>query len=492
MKAIRLWQGTRMRRVAARPDPDQPARVVTLPVSWDDRAAEALAALVPGDGPVNLAAASSVWLSLVAARARQAGMAAAFSEDIAVSLHGLLRERKAAPNAAVWACEPGIAGFRLNVAGFHDAAQGYDVAGFGAACRLVAVAGRLLAPAAASLEIGLAGLDDLLACLGIPYHSRAARDIGASLAALMRARVDQALEGDQRDLLAAPAPWPVPPRSCAIPGLAEAALEARRGISRAPGAIAATGIFAPGPAEALLGIETGGIAPAFSPVRDLHLTRAAQDRLAASSMSPEAALAAVLVGQTPLPVADQAAHGAMHAVIAPFLDTMPDIAGSLPAPGPGAAVAAAVPAHRKLPARHGSLMQKTMVGGHRVFLRTGEYADGSLGEISLVLPRETATVRGLAECFAQAVSLGLQHGVKLEEFVDAFALTRFGPAGLVDGDPEVERATSVLDYVFRSLSATYLGRRLPDPEFEPTAPRAPELPLDLPTAERRRGLRLVA
>ena len=131
------------------------------------------------------------------------------------------------------------------------------------------------------------------------------------------------------------------------------------------------------------------------------------------------------------------------------------------------------------------------MGGHRVFLRTGEYEDGRLGEITLNLPRETATVRGLAECFAQAVSLGLQHGVALEEFVDAFALTRFGPAGAVEGDPEVERATSVLDYVFRSLAVTYLGRRLPEPVLEAEAAQAP-LPLDLPVAGRRRGLRLVA
>ncbi len=492
MKAIRLWHGTRMRQVAARSDPDQSPRIVTLPVSWDDRAAEALAALVPGDGAVSLAAASSVWLSLVASRARQAGLPQAKAEAIAVGLHALLRERKAAPNAAVWACEPGMPGFRLNLAGFHDATQGYDVAGLADAAFLTAQASRLLVPAATRLEIGIAGLDDLLACLGIPYDSRAARDLGACLAALVRARVEQALEGDQRDLLAMPAPWPAPPRRCAIPGLAEAAATARLAVARAPGAIPATGVFAPGPAEALLGVETGGIAPAFSPVRDLHLTRAAQDRLAASAMSPEAALAAVLVGETPLPVAGQQAHRDMREALAPFLEVLPELATPLPAPQEAATGTKTTPHHRKLPARHASLMQKATVGGHRVFLRTGEYADGRLGEITLTLPRETATVRGLAECFAQAVSIGLQHGVKLEEFVDAFALTRFGPAGAVEGDPDVERATSVLDYVFRSLSVTYLGRALPEPEMEMPVEVAPLLPLDLPARGRRRHLKLVA
>ena len=491
MKAMRLWQGTRMRQVAARADPDQAARLVTLPVSWDDRAAEALAALVPGEGPVSLAAASSVWLAMVAARARQAGQGRLCGAEMAVQLQDLLCRRRAAPNQAVWTSEPGVKGFRLNVAGFHEAASGYDVAGFAAAARLVARASLLLAPEADRLEIGLAGLDDLLAGLGITYESRAAREVGACLAALLRGCVDEALEGDQPDLLATPATWPAPPRSCAIPGLAEAAAAARAATRSAPGAMPACGIYPPGPAEALLGVETGGIAPAFSPVRDQHLTRAAQDRLAAASISPEAALAAVLAGETPLPVAGVQAHLAMRDAVSPYLHDIADVAASLPAPVAAGVAGAVASQHRALPARHSGLAQKAIVGGHRVFLRTGEYEDGRLGEITLTLPRESAMVRGLAESFALAVSLGLQHGVELEEFVDAFALTRFGPAGAVEGDPEVDRATSVLDYVFRSLAVTYLRRRLPEPEVEVAVAQS-RLPLDLPEGGRRRGLRLVA
>ncbi len=488
-----------MRQVAARSDPDQPARLVTLPVSWDDRAAEALAALAPGDGPVSLAALSGVWLTLIAARARQAGL----STDIAAALHGLLRRRQACPNATIWRGTGGIPGFTLNLAGFHDAAMGYDVAGFSEAAGLAAQACRLLAPGAPRYEIGLAGLDDLLACLGLAYDSPAARDLAACLAALLRAQVDLALEGDQRDLLATPATWPAPPRRCAIPGLAEAAALARNRVSRAPECVPATGLFTPGIAEALLGVETGGIAPAFSPVRDLHLTRAAQDRLAAAAMSPEAALAAVLMGETPLPVAGHLAHAAMRHAVAPYLDMLTDLPAILPAPGGagGAADRWQAPRHRPLAARHAGLTQKVLLGGHRVFLRTGEYPDGRLGEISLTLPKENATVRGLAEGFAQALSIGLQHGVRLEAFIDAFALTRFGFAGSVEGDPDVDRATSVLDYVVRSLAATYLGLPLPDADGADELPaqdreRAPLLPLDLPHADamrtRRRRLRLVA
>jgi hypothetical protein len=488
MKTHRLWQGVRMRQVAASADPDLPARLVTLPTSWDDRAAEALAALAPGDGAVSLAGAAHAWLSLLGQRARLAGE----PDDLVHGLHGLLRARRAAPNVVIWRGEPGAPGFVLNAAGFHDADRFFDVEAFAAAAQQVTRACRLLAPQAARFDIGLAGLDDLLACLGLDYGSRAARGVGACLAALMRAHVELALEGDQRDLLATAADWPAPPKDCPVPGLAEAAARARAAVRRAPDAIQATGIFPAGPVEALLGIETGGIAPAFSPVRERHLTRAAQHRLAASAMSPEAALATVLEGGVLLPVAGLAAHAAMLEAVAPFLDFVPPLPSGLPAPEVKQKAARPEP----LPARRSGMAQKASVGGHRVFVRTGEYADGRLGEIALALPRESGCVRGLAECFAQAVSLGLQHGIRLEEFVEAFALTRFGPAGLVESDPAVGRATSVVDYAMRTLAANYLGRSLPEPEMDEemraqAQEAEPMLPLDLPRS-RRAKLRLVA
>ncbi len=465
-----------MRQVAASADPDHAARLITLPATWDDRAAEALAALSPGGGPVSLAGAANAWLSLIGQRARQSGQDA----TIVHALHGLLRRRQAAPNPAVWAGEAAPPGFTLYAAGFHDATDGFDVAGFAEAASLAARACLLLAPDAARLEIGLAGLDDLLACLGLDYDSRAARGVGACLAALLRAQVEQALEGDQPDLLAVSAEWPAPPASCAVPGLAEAATAARASLRRVPGAIPATGVFPPGPTEALLGVETGGIAPAFSPVRERFLTRAAHHRLAAAAISPEAALATVLTGGVLLPVADLAAHAAMRESVGRYLDFLPPLPAVLPGPEAEAPSRKAGPRHEKLPSRRSGLTQKASVGGHRVFLQTGEYADGRLGEMFLHLPRESAFVRGLAECFAQALSLGLQHGVKLEDFVE--------------GDSTAERATSVVDYAMRALSANYLGRVLPEPEPDEDMRLqerevAPMLPLDLP---RRRGLRLVA
>ncbi len=113
---------------------------------------------------------------------------------------------------------------------------------------------------------------------------------------------------------------------------------------------------------------------------------------------------------------------------------------------------------RRLPDRRAGYTQKAVVGGHKVYLRTGEYDDGSLGEIFLDMHKEGAAFRSLMNCFAIAISLGLQHGVPLDEFVDAFVFTRFEPNGLVKGNDRIRMATSVIDYVFRELAITYLGR----------------------------------
>lgn len=113
---------------------------------------------------------------------------------------------------------------------------------------------------------------------------------------------------------------------------------------------------------------------------------------------------------------------------------------------------------RRLPDRRSGYTQKARIANHTIYVRTGEYADGSLGEIFLDMHKEGAAFRSLMNCFAICVSLGLQHGVPLEEFVDAFVFTRFEPNGIVSGNPHIKLATSVIDYVFRELAITYLGR----------------------------------
>ncbi|MCC6304840.1 MAG: vitamin B12-dependent ribonucleotide reductase [Rhodobacteraceae bacterium] len=112
----------------------------------------------------------------------------------------------------------------------------------------------------------------------------------------------------------------------------------------------------------------------------------------------------------------------------------------------------------RLPDRRKGYTQKAIVGGHKVYLRTGEYRDGRLGEIFIDMHKEGAGFRAMMNNFAIAVSMGLQYGVPLEEFVDAFTFTRFEPSGLVQGNEAIKNATSILDYVFRELAVSYLDR----------------------------------
>ncbi|MBA3912248.1 MAG: ribonucleotide-diphosphate reductase subunit alpha, partial [Rhodobacter sp.] len=112
----------------------------------------------------------------------------------------------------------------------------------------------------------------------------------------------------------------------------------------------------------------------------------------------------------------------------------------------------------KLPERRKGYTQKAIVGGHKVYLRTGEYADGSLGEIFIDMHKEGAGFRAMMNNFAIAVSVGLQYGVPLDEFVEAFTFTRFEPAGMVQGNDSIKNATSILDYIFRELAVSYLDR----------------------------------
>ena len=121
---------------------------------------------------------------------------------------------------------------------------------------------------------------------------------------------------------------------------------------------------------------------------------------------------------------------------------------------------------RPLPTRRGGYTQKAIVGGHKIYLRTGEYEDGTLGEIFLDMHKEGAAFRSLMNNFAIAISLGLQHGVPLEEFVDAFLFTRFEPNGPVKMNPHIKMSTSIIDYIFRELAITYLERH----DLEQVAP----------------------
>ena len=159
------------------------------------------------------------------------------------------------------------------------------------------------------------------------------------------------------------------------------------------------------------------------------------------------------------------------------------------------------PRPRKAADRRKGYTQKAIVGGHKVYLRTGEYDDGRLGEIFIDMHKEGAAFRAMMNNFAIAISLGLQYGVPLDEYVEAFTFTRFEPAGMVMGNDRIKNATSILDYVFRELAVSYLDRDdlahvNPDAELDLRSARAspktrPPAPsrTPLPRFRRRRSCR---
>ncbi len=155
--------------------------------------------------------------------------------------------------------------------------------------------------------------------------------------------------------------------------------------------------------------------------------------------SPEAALLASVVAEPqreqPKPAAVQAAEKITERIVHRYIAR-----------------------RRRLPDRRAGYTQKARIGNHKIYLRTGEYEDGTLGEIFIDMHKEGAAFRSMTNCFAIAVSLGLQHGVPLEEYVDAFLFTRFEPNGVVQGNPYIKMSTSIIDYIFRELAITYLGR----------------------------------
>lgn len=467
-----------MRRVMIGADADLPPRAVTLPATWDDNAAAALAGLAPGTGPATLAAAADSWAGSLEPGLRERALR-------------LLLLGRAAPADCIWrghaADDPG---YVLNLTAFMAGDGSFDVEALAAATETTVEVLTALAPAARELAIGMTDLAGMLAAFGLAYDSDAARDVARCLAALIRGHADTA-SARCGDVGALRSIYPEAPLCCAVPGLAEAARKTRP--ETVPRHATIVAIRAPCAAEALLGVETSGIAPGFAwATQNGGLTRRARAWLAAIGMSGEQALALQLSGCTAFPAIAETAHGSMHDVVAPYMHRMP--------PRPVAQTDRILaPAKRELPGRRRGYTHQASLAGHKVLLRTGEYGDGSLGEIAIALSKEGPAFKGLMEAFATAVSLGLQHGVPLDTFVEAFTLTRFGPAGAVEGDPAVKHATSFLDYAFRHLAANYLGREdIPAPEWEQACVEdgdAPLLPLDLPAEAsaktRRRNLRVV-
>lgn len=506
-----VWQGVRFRRTSAAADPDAPPRPVILPAAWEDEAAAALAALVPGDGAVHLALAAAAWIT-PALRACAGVIGREAAEALGARLHARLQTRRAAPTVALWRGEgEGEPGFVFNLAAFLDPAQGFAAEAFTAAVEEAVLVLSALAPEANRLALGFADLAGLLAALGLEYGTEAAELTALALAALLRLAAERAsarhgprfsrpLRHPLPPLPALPDPGRLPPALGPELAAVLRRLEAERGGMLAHERLIALG--PPGPVEALLGAEAGGFAPAWGFLDGRgRPRRALRALLAARGLDAETALARTLAGSPPFTAPSAAALHALAERLAPWLGPLP-----LP-PLPAAAGAAETPSSGEgarllpLPPRRQGYTQKVQIGGHPLFLRTGEYPDGRLGEIALSAPREAPAVRALLEGLAEAVSIGLQHGVPLAAYVEAFAHSRFGPHGTVEGDPRITAAASFLDYAFRHLAATYLGEEIPataetgTETGETRPPIPPLLPLDLPqdpAPRPRRRLKVVA
>ena len=490
-----VWSDVTLRRTRGQADPDAPPRAVALPAAWEDGAADALAALMPGAGPgtrpLSLVSLAEAWIRRAAAGAAALGLPEAGS--LAEALRALLLARRGAPGASVWRDSTGDEPrFVLNLPAFLEAPAGFDSAGYARAVRLAVLALEgLSAGRARRLRVGFADLAGLLAGLGLDYESREAREVAQAIAALTRGAAEAA-SGECAAMLGERAPVtlfaPPPPAACAVPGLAEAAREALDAAAAAPG-LRHESLFALSPAdavEALLGAESAGLAPAAGPSR---LTATGGEEPTAAARRAGARAGALLAPRGP------EARAAMQAAVEPFLH-----AG---APAPVAASERPRPVPMPAPTRAAARGQvwKVSIAGHRVTLRTAEHPDGTLSEVSLTLAKDSAAFRGVLDALCQSVSLGLARGVPLAEFVQAHAYTRFGPAGVVEGDSRIARATSILDWGFRRLALEYLeGPALADPteeecgaELGVAAGEQPLLPLEAPAGPqaRRRSLRLV-
>lgn len=510
MKAHLHWNGVRMRTLQISTDPDSTIlRSVTLPSAWGDDAAQALTHITPTHGgPIRLASEAARWVDMIDATPPLPGTPKE-APSPGRSLSCLLLMRHMAPNLALWQRRPDEQpGFVLRLSGFVQEGC-FSPERFMACLKLACDSVRRLDAAQRAEKSGelplfddspatqtplhpagvllLTDLDACLAEIGLDYDSDGGRQMARAITGLARVVA--------RAGTAHPAPLfstPDFPEFERVAVSVSTATDAQTHL--APLDI---GFSSPGPIDALLGVEACGLAPIFSPLdEEGHLRPSTLNRLAHRGLTPEKALALALGGTQPLPQTDCHAHARMQDEVSGLCDYLPQ----RPEPETEAVMSRLERGVRRaLPMRQGGFSQRASIGGHRLFMRTSEFEDGSLGSLALCPPRESPMARGLMECLGQAVSIGLQFGAPLEAFVDQFSYTRFGPCGTVEGDPVATYATSMLDYAFRALSEAYLGQRMPDAPTENAEDdtKAPMLPFgseDSPpsnTSSTKRRLRLV-
>lgn len=470
-----------MRTLHINTDPDGNApRSVTLPSIWGDNVAQALAELSPTDkGPLKLSSEAARWIdfiesSICLSHQNTAPLSNTPTTSPGRSLAGLLLMQHMAPNKALWQRDSeNPYGFTLKLSSFVQE-NIFSLEQFVSCLELACESLRNLyksslknqnnelplfgetSSKAPQITVEKAGhilftdLDACLAALGLDYDSDDARDFSAALLSL------------SRTLLYAGTAQHIPPLCHRdFPEFEEIAIASvTKYASQTDLPIIELGFSSPNPIDALLNVEACGLAPIFSFTDEEGCLRASTlHRLAQRKLSPEKALALTLTGTQPLPQPLPQAHLHMYEALAPFLDihpTRPEIEGENISSSLERGI------KRPLPARQKGFTQQASIGGHRLFMRTSEFSDGTLASLSLTPQKETAFTRGLMESLGQSVSIGLQYGAPLEAYITQFAYTNFGPCGTVEGDPSTLYASSMLDYVFRTLSETYLQHHMPD------------------------------
>lgn len=512
MKTRHLWNGVRMHNLQAAIDPDAPLYSVTIPTQWENQTATAILQLCPAylleSSVIKTDKVIANWLLPLCDQAVNAGI-----KDWTLSdWEAILLNQQACPNQRIWQSDNSQKpAFTVNLAAFASAETGFDAQTYRKVLQIVIDSIRILYKQQFNFinselpfpelqrplkqnptdsektephyniagTIYLTNLDACLAQLGLEYDSNQGRDVACCLTCFATLL---ATAGCGSDYL------PLSPDWNALPELTTLAKEIWSLASEektSPLPRIETSFSTPGPEDLLLGSEACGLAPIFSPVtEDGHLAISTIARMAKQKLTPERALAATLSGNLIVQPPSHQAHCAMHQALIGFITSMP------PRPHPMEYPLASkniLPRgiREPLPPRHKGMTQKASIAGRGLFLRTGEYEDGKLGEISITPLKENAMVKGLLDSLGQAVSIGLQYGVPLKEFVSAFAYSRFGIAGTVEGDPGAVYATSLLDYSFRLLSDVYLNQPLPDApnNLQSNEEKSPMLPLDLPEEE---------
>lgn len=509
MKTRHLWNGVRMRNLQAAIDPDASLYSVTIPAQWEDQTATAILQLCPDyqlDSPaIKAETIIANWLVPLCNYKNDSTLKKEWNIQ---DWEAILLSQQACPNLSIW--KKNISqkpSFTINLAAFASTETGFDAQSYRKTLQIVVDSIRLLYQQqfdfidselpfpelkeqntlkTSSSEINpisgtiyLTNLDACLARLGLDYDSNQGRDVACCLACFATLL---ATAGCGADYLPLSPDWNALPE---LTSLAKKVWELASTEHSSPLPRIATNFSIPGPEDLLLGSEACGLAPIFSPItEDGRLTVSTIARMAKQGLTPESALAATLSGKLVIQAPSHQAHYMMHHALAGFVTSMP------PRPHPAEyplTSKAILPRgiRNPLPPRRKGITQKASIAGRGLFLRTGEYEDGSIGEVSITPLKENTMVKGLLDSLGQAISIGLQYGVPLKEFVSAFAYSRFGIAGTVEGDPNAVYATSFLDYSFRVLSDIYLDQPLPDApnNLNTSEDKIPMLPLDLPEEE---------